>query len=261
MAVVQVFEKKKYELRLVVETFFIIEKILEAKGAVGLTQICHSTQIPKNKAFRMLATLVQCGILEKDERSNYKLGVTSIENAHKILARESLSERPRLIMESLSRVINEAVYFAKYDGFEAVLVDFVDCCQPIKATSFIGVAIPLPLESRSTTVTKIGDINVETNGLFAEITTVSVPFVNGKGVEIGALVIVAPTYRMTQYRIKTEIVPALRDALPHHNSQTYHSLQEILLPMVKPARREYSSFNHLVPERSTFKVKERQLTA
>jgi DNA-binding IclR family transcriptional regulator len=238
MAVVKAGEKQKYKLQLVVETFLMVEKILEATGGLGLAQICQCTQITKNKAFRILATLIQCGILEKDERSNYKIGITSIQNAHKILANASSLDKVRLIMESLSKVINEAVYFAKYNGTETVLIDFADCCQPIKAASFIGAAIQLPPVTRGTTVAKIGDIIVDTDGLSSEITTVSLPYFNGAEVAIGALVILAPTYRMTPYRIITEIVPALRDVMQCQQSQSHYSLQERLLPVVLPVWRE-----------------------
>ena len=213
MAVGKTSEKQRYEVQLVVETFLILEKILTAKNSLTLVDICKSTSITKNKAFRMLSTLVQCGILEKDESSAYKMGITSIENAHRILTKTMSLDNVHLVMETLAKTINEAVYFAKYSGVESVLVDFVDCSQPIKTASFIGAAIQLPPVTRGTTVTKIGAITVNTGGLSSEITTVSIPYTSKLGVETGALVVLAPTYRMTPHRIKTEIVPTLRDVM------------------------------------------------
>jgi DNA-binding IclR family transcriptional regulator len=234
MAVVKAVDNQKYELKLVVETFLILEKILEAQDGLALTEVCKCTHISKNKAFRMLATLIQCGILEKDERGNYKLGNTSIENAHRILAKSSSLDRARLMMESLAKIINEAVYFAKYSGPEAVLVDFIDCCQSIKAASFIGAAIQLPPVTCRTTVAKIGDITVDTEGLSSEITTVSMPYTSEQGVEMGALVVLAPTYRMTPHRITTEIVPALRDVMQRPQLQLHDSLQGRVVPVFPP---------------------------
>ena len=248
MTTVKAGGKQKYELQLVVETFLIVEKILEANSGLGLTDICKCARITKNKAFRILATLIQCGILEKDERCVYKIGITSIENAHRILAKTSSLDKPRLIMEGLAGKINEAVYFAKYNGSEAVLVDFIDCCQPIKAASFVGAAIALPPATRGTTVAKIGDISVDTECLSSEITTVSVPYISELGVEVGSLVVLAPTYRMTQQRIKTEIVPALRDAVQAQQLYLYGSSseRERFLPVSPPSWLEYASYTHLV---------------
>ena len=246
--------KPKYELQLVVETFLILEKILEAKGGLALTDICQCTRITKNKAFRILTTLIQSGILEKDKRSVYNIGITSIENAHRILSKNSSLDKSRLIMESLSKNINEAVYFAKYTGSTLVLVDFIDCCQPIKAASFVGAEFTLPPVTCGTTVAKIGDITVDTECLSSEITTVSVPYVSELGVEIGALIVLAPTYRMTNQRIKTEIVPELRAM----QAQQAHLLgisqeRERLMPVDPPSRFGYAKFSPLVTAISTKK--------
>lgn len=249
MAVMKENDKQKYELYLVVETFLLFGKIIEEKDGLALSQICQATQITKNKAFRILATLIQCGMVEKDERSNYKVGITSIKNAHKILAKASILDKARLYMENLSKTINEAVYLAKYNGNEAVLVDFVDCCHPIKATSFVGAAIQLPVPAAVTldnAVAIIRDITVDTKGLSAEITTVSIPYVNEQGVEMGALVVLAPTYRMTQNRITTEIIPALRDAMQRQQLQSHDSLQERVLSALPLAGRKYAKYPHLV---------------
>jgi DNA-binding IclR family transcriptional regulator len=252
MIVAKAGDKQKYELQLLVETFLIVGKILEAKDGLALHQICQITQITKNRAFRMLATLIQCGILEKDAQGNYKVGITSIENAHKILAQASTLDKARLIMESLAWTTNEAVYFSKYTGTEAVLVDFVDCCQSIKATSFIGAAMQFPPVTRGTAGAKCGDIIVDTGSLSAEVTTVSMPYVNEHGLEIGALVVLAPTYRMTPNRIKTEIIPALRDVMPHQHMQLHDILQN-MLPMYPSTGHEYAKYPHLVSGTSTKK--------
>jgi|GEM_PF-1860516 len=259
MAMVNAGDKQKYELQLVVETFLILEKILEANGGLGLTEICKSMQITKNKAFRMLSTMIQCGILEKDERSNYNLGVTSIVKAQRIIAKESSRDKVLIIMDSIAKLINEAVYFAKYNGTETVLVELIDCCQPIKAASFVGAAIHLPITTTVTgenAVANIGEITVDTESVSAEITAISMPYVNEQGVEIGALVVLAPTYRMPQSRIITEIIPAFRDVMQRKQLQLRNNLQNKLLPMSPPVGREYTKYQHPVSKMST-KIPER----
>lgn len=247
MEAVKAVTKQKYELQLIVETFLVLEKILGANCSLALTEICQSVQISKNKGFRILATLIQCRLLEKDEQSNYKIGVTSIENARRILAKPSSLNNAHLMMESLAKTINEAVYFAKYTGPEAVLVDFVDCSQPIKATSFVGVATQRQRVTPGTIVANIGDIVIDTNGLSAEITTVSMPYFNEYGVEIGSLVVLGPTYRMTQNRIKTEIIPALRDVTQRQQVQLHNNEPVRLLPVFSPVECEYGKYPYVVP--------------
>ncbi|MDD2733871.1 MAG: helix-turn-helix domain-containing protein [Desulfuromonadaceae bacterium] len=248
MAAEKAGNKQKYELQLVVETFLMLEKILSARGGISLTEICHCMKITKNKAFRMLATLVQCGILEKDEGSNYNIGITSIENAHRILAKAESRDKVRSCMKRLSKATNEAVYFAKKSGSNAVFVDFVDCQQPIKAASFVGMSLRLPVAVRfpsGTTASNIGIITVDTESLSSEITTVSLPYVNGLGAVIGTLVVLAPTYRMSLYRIKTEIVPALRDITQRQLTLLHDSEEMRFVPLFPHSGREFARYPQL----------------
>lgn len=261
MAIVKAGDKQNYELLLVVETFLILEKILESEEGLALTEISKSTKISKNKAFRMLATMTQCGILEKDNQSKYKVGVTSIDYAHKTLTMASSMDKVRFMMGNIAKTINEAVYFAKYNGTEAVLFDFIDCCHTIKAVSFIGATIQLPPVTHDTITAKIGDITVDIGSLSDEITTVSIPYINGAGVAKGALVVVAPTYRMTPQRIKVEIVPALRDGMQHQHQQSDEILQERFVPLLSPAGREYAAYPRLISGRFTNSSKVAGLSA
>ncbi|MDD2735685.1 MAG: helix-turn-helix domain-containing protein [Desulfuromonadaceae bacterium] len=241
MAAEKAGNEQKYELRLVVETFLMLEKVLSARGGISLTEICQCTKITKNKAFRILATLVQCGILEKDERNNYSIGITSIENACRILGKEEPLDKVKTCMERLSKATNEAVYFAKKSGSKVVFVDFVDCHQSIRATSFVGTSLRLPVSvrfPRYTTASTIGNITVDTESLSSEITTVSLPYVNKLGAVIGALVVLAPTYRMSLYRIKTEIVPALRDITQRQMTLLHDSAEPRFVPLFSHSGRE-----------------------
>lgn len=216
MAAVKAENPRKYELNNVIEAFTLISRILDANNGIGLTQLSDCTHYSKNKTFRLLTTLERCGIVEKDQQNNYSIGFATIGIAHKIMTKATALNNVRPYMEGLAKVVNEAVYFAYYTAGEAVLADYADCCHPVKAASFVGKAIQLPGSSRAmsgSNVAMIGDITVDAGGLSLDITTVSMPFINDRCVEVGALVVLAPTFRMSLERIKTEIVPALREVM------------------------------------------------
>lgn len=208
---------KRYDLNNIIEAFAIITKILDTDDTLGLTQLSNRTHLSKNKTFRILSTLEHCGIVEKDLKSNYNIGISSIGIANRIISRTTDLDNVRPCMEQLAMVFNEAVYFADCTSGEAVLVDYADCCHPVKAVSFVGKAIQLPGSSSFATcsgnVARIGDISVDVGGIDLDITTVVMPFINDKGIRTGALVVLAPTFRMPPERIKTEIVPALRTVI------------------------------------------------
>jgi IclR helix-turn-helix domain len=175
----------KYKLNNVVEAFTIISNMLDANGNLGLTQLSDDTLISKNKTFRLLSTLEQCGIVEKNEKSTYKIGMATIGIARKIMAKTSLLDSVRPYMEGLANDVNEAVYFACYIAGEAMLVDYADCCHSVKATSFVGKVLLLPdvsnLDIHGVSLSKTGDITVDVGGLDPDITMVSMPFLDDKG--------------------------------------------------------------------------------
>lgn len=247
MASIKAENPRRYELNNVVEAFILLAKMLDAKDSLGLTQLSTCTGFSKNKAFRLLSTLERCGIVEKDTRNNYTIGIATIGLAHKIMAKSTVLDNVRPYMEGLAKVVNEAVYFAYYTAGEAVLVDYADCCHPIKATSFVGKAIQLPDSTNlvicGTSVTKIGDISVDVGSLNLDITTVSIPFVNDKGVKIGALVVLAPTFRMPLKRIKTEVVPALREVMQRQLLQLPDITQDTFLSLTHPVELTYGTYS------------------
>jgi DNA-binding IclR family transcriptional regulator len=249
---VKIENNRRYEVNNVAEAFTIIATMLDANDCLGLTQLSDCTHFSKNKTFRLLSTLEQCGIVEKDQQCNYKMGVATIGIARKIMAKASLLDRARPYMEGLVKLVNEAVYFAYYSAGEAVLVDYADCRQPIKATSFVGKAIKLPdcatLVKRDKSVAKIGDIIVDAGGMDLEITTVCMPFVDDKGVETGALVVLAPSYRMPMDRIKAEMVPALREVMQRQPMLLPKITNDIFLPFAQPVERIFGVHPALVTE-------------
>ena len=119
---VKIENNRRYEVNNVAEAFTIIATMLDANDCLGLTQLSDCTHFSKNKTFRLLSTLEQCGIVEKDQQCNYKMGVATIGIARKIMAKASLLDRARPYMEGLVKLVNEAVYFAYYSAGEAVLV-------------------------------------------------------------------------------------------------------------------------------------------
>lgn len=232
MALQKTDNTRKYVLKNVLEAFTIIAKLLDANMSFGLTQLSNCTHFTKNKTFRLLLTLERCGIVEKDLQDNYRIGHAAIEIARKIMASSLLLNSARPFMEELVKTVNEAVYFAHCKNGEAVLMDYVDCSQPVKAASFVGKAFhhhgSTKLVISGNSVVKTGDITVDVDNLGLDITTVFMPFYDNREFEMGALVVVAPTYRMSQNRIKTDIVPALRVVMQRESLSLPKITDEVL---------------------------------
>jgi len=242
MALAKTKSPRKYELHNVVEAFTIISKMLDTNECLGLTQLSDDTHISKNKTFRLLSTLEQYGIVEKNQQNNYKIGMATIGIARNIIAKTSTMDAVRPYMEVLARITGEAVYFASYIAGEAVFVDYVDCSHPVKATSFVGKRFQHPNGMHTVCETWLNsDVAVDVGGLDIDITTVSMPFNDAAGTEIGVLVVLAPTFRMHMDRIITEIAPALKDVMQRRLVKPANLSDDVYQPSVHLVEREYST--------------------
>jgi len=172
-----------------------------------LTLSCFSDQlgISKNKMFRLLATLEQRSFVERHNSGGYRLGGTAFALARRILASESVLSQARPIMAELAKLLDEAVYLATYDNGTALLQDMVDCRQATKATSFVGSVFPFFVETQK----QVAGVLVAEGVLDPEITTVSAEFGDSGNSSAGTLVVLAPTFRMTSERIRSDVAPAL----------------------------------------------------
>ena len=234
--------ERRYEVNNLAQAFVLIEKILDANDKQGLTQLSRSICFSKNKTFRLLTTLEYYGIVEKDSQSNYGIGLTALAAARKVLDKSSSLDKVRPYLKAVSEAINEAVYFAYYGREEAVLVDFVDCRHPVKAASFVGSSFILSgcgnSDRKVRRVVGIGDIIVDAGGLDPEITTVSAPMVKADGAALGAMVVLAPSFRMPLERIKTEIVPVLREVAHRHSLTMPDKGKKPSPPLALPVERD-----------------------
>lgn len=113
-------------------------------------------------------------------------------------------------MAELAGAFGEAVYLAAIRDGEALLRDMVDCRKAITTTSFVGGSIPLPGAASGTPKSgTLPGVIIDAGGMNPEITTVSALFHGSGGQAEGALVVLAPSYRISLERIHTEIAPAL----------------------------------------------------
>jgi DNA-binding IclR family transcriptional regulator len=211
---------KKYELGTVIEAFTLIEYLLDTKVNLGLTQLSTRICLSKNKTFRLLTTLENCGFVERDQYSKYSIGVAAFEAARKIMSKMAIHDRIRPYLEEVTALVNESTYYAHLGAKDVLLVESVDCNRPIMVASLVGRSISFPegaaysLPQKRTDV--IGGIILIADGFEPGVTAVIAPINFPANIKQGALVVVAPTSRMPAARIRDEIVPALRTVIQRH---------------------------------------------
>jgi len=234
---------RSYELQSVNQALDLIDALIAARAGVTMSHLSRTFGLSKNKIFRILSTLEQRGMVEKDCNSLYRLGISAFGTAHRILSRESVLDQARPIMVELAATLNEAVYLATMVGTEAMFQEMVDCHHPIKTASFIGSRFPFPCAADAgcgSTQFDVAGIRIYVNELKEEATTVSAPLVDRSGTIAGALVVLAPTFRMPMERISSEILVPISAAAQQLSRKLGTTAGHVVQTRIQPQSLEYS---------------------
>ncbi|HRO31159.1 MULTISPECIES: IclR family transcriptional regulator [Micrococcaceae] len=105
----------------------------------GVTEIAAQVGLHKSSVSRILATLEQEHVVERDEASRkYRLGLGLIAVAGPLLANLDVRRVAMEDLQTLREVTEETVALAIWDGSAAVTVEQVPSPQKIKHTSAMG---------------------------------------------------------------------------------------------------------------------------
>jgi len=210
-------EKNRYSVNSIVNAFTILCTIFESDTSLSLSQLFTESAISKNNTFRILSTLENIGVVEKDKQGNYCIGPSTLVGAYKMLSKFSSMEIDRIAMVDLSKSIDEAVYLTKKIKGSETFIDMVDCSRTVKAKSFVGRAFAGPklntTSGQSGNVEVIQGVTVCIGALDPDITTVSIEIASYGGQATGSLVVLAPSFRLPLATIKAEVIPALLETV------------------------------------------------
>ena len=149
-----------YTIHNVKKALELLEKLAESQEQLTLPSLAESISFSSTKTFRLLATLTEQGLVERDAVSGaYQLGERTVAFGKKLLDSSNLANdvHPIMqklldssnlvsyshpIMEKLARKYDEAVYLTILKDNEVLFLDMVDCDQMIKAGPLVGRIFP-----------------------------------------------------------------------------------------------------------------------
>lgn len=233
-----------YNVQCIDKAFDLMEILTEENTSPTATLLAKKLKISSGRLFRILATLVEKGLVERDNKTGvYRLGISSYTMAQHILKSTTIIGLAQPIMEGLARKHDEAVYITVLRNDEVLFLDMVDSLQQIKAVPFVGKRFPFftnaagkvikamsstdvleKLSKRRMTKTDVPDIKqletelynirqsrvaVDNGGLGEGICAVAVAIQDYAGKVVGALTLLAPSFRMLQNRLEQEIIPSM----------------------------------------------------
>jgi DNA-binding IclR family transcriptional regulator len=233
-------EKGVYSVQAVIKAIDLLETLAQDGDSPSITVIERKLNLSHNKAFRLLATLEDKDLVEKDALTGtYSLGLQAFQMAQHILKSTNLIRLAHPVMEELARKLDEAIYITVMNNDEVLFLDMVDSFQQVKAVDLVGKRFPfftnaagkvlksvssIDLRSRGNKKQNIPNpqlleieldeirkkgVAVDFGGLGEGICAVAVVIRDYAGKVVGALTLLAPSFRMLQERLEQEIIPSM----------------------------------------------------
>lgn len=233
-------EKGLYSVQSVVKAIDLLEALAQSDNSLSIAVIEKRLGLNHNKVARLLTTLEAKGLIEKDTLAGtYNLGLQALEMAQHILKSDNLIRLAHPIMVELARKLDEAVYITVANNDEVLFLDMVDCIHKIKAADMVGRRFPFFTNAAGKVLKSVTSIDifgrgrnkkatkdypmleaeldeirrkgvaVDFNGLGEGICTVAVVIRDYAGKVVGALTMLAPSFRMLQDRLEKEVIPCM----------------------------------------------------
>jgi DNA-binding IclR family transcriptional regulator len=235
---------RTYSVQSVDKALELLDVIADESVSPSLNHLSERLGLSSNRTLRILSTLVNRGMLERDLQTGcYQLGIHSIEMAQKFMNSLNVLKHARPVMATLGRIHEEAIYMTVMKGNDVFFLDMVDTEQRVKTSSLIGQKFPFfsnaagkvmvafesqdllekyfkknrksrslvnaeGLEQELTAIRKRG-VAIDIGGLGEGITCVAVAVKDYAGKVVGALTMLAPSFRMLQERLEKEIIPSM----------------------------------------------------
>ncbi|NIQ92801.1 MAG: IclR family transcriptional regulator [Desulfuromonadales bacterium] len=224
---------RNYSIQAVENALSLLE-VLGTVDEVKLGSLSKALGLTKSKVFRLLATFEKRGYVKRSARSgSYTLGPTAFEVGGRFLFSMQLLKRAKPKMLRLARELGEAVYLAvphRSKGF--VFIDMVDTSHQVAIASLVGRSYPLRSTAVGHVLLAFGAVARERSGASGEdlsevrrvgyardchalgehVRCVAVPVHGEPGRVVGALCVVAPSFRLTERGGDEKVIPRLQSA-------------------------------------------------
>lgn len=233
-------DRGMYSVQSVIKAIDLLEALASEGDRPTAPVLMKRLGLTRNKLFRLLATLEEKGLVERDDEAGvYLLGVRAFAMAQHILQNANIIRLAHPVMEELAHKLDEAVYFTVMGNDDEVLfLDMVDCFHQVKTSSLLGKSLPfftnaagkvmkavssIDIFGRSARKRQIPDpralrqeleeirkrgVAVDVGGIGEGVCSVAVAIRDYAGKVVGALTLLAPAFRLMD-RLDREVIPLM----------------------------------------------------
>jgi IclR family KDG regulon transcriptional repressor len=229
----------------------LLEEFNGDKDELGVTELSKRLNIHKNKVFRLLATLETKGYIEQNKATeNYRLGVNSLKLGQTFIKQFGLVPPVKPFLKEIVKQCNEMAYIGIIRQNSVICLDVEESNQVVKVTKHVGLKLPIhctaigkaqiayategELEklgvldnmerfTPNTIINKVEFIKhikevarqgyaIDNEEYHPGVKCVAVPIRDYTGRVVGGISVPGPSYRMTDERLKGEIIPVVKSA-------------------------------------------------
>jgi DNA-binding IclR family transcriptional regulator len=255
-------ELQRYQIAVVHRALDVIELLARQSVPMGASEVASELDIPRNAAFRLLATLASRGYVEQDPESRkYRLGLRLFQVGNAVYAALDIRRLAFPILEELRNRFQETVNLALLDGHEILYVERIESERSLRTATAIGSRAPLyctalgkailayspalqpatggnlgPLERLTeNTITDPEALQAELDSVRDEgyavdceehmvgVRCIAAPIFDSRGKPCSALSLSGPTQRMAEQTTKGEVIAAVREAARQLSQQMGYS--------------------------------------
>lgn len=250
--------KASYNIQSVTRAFELLEIFSEETAELSFTELCDRLQHGKNYVFRLLATLESRHYLQLDiNTGNYRLGIKNLELRQSAFRQMEILRQSRPVLESQTAQHNETTCVAVMKDRYSIYLDSVESDLMVRAVPRLGVRFPtyctatgkvqlafmgrreqllhLPLGSyhryTPNTITDRGELQrhlkivAEQGYAFDDeefdpgVRSISAPVRDSRGSVVGAISISGPVTRLSDLRVKNELLPLVKSGAAEISSR------------------------------------------
>lgn len=106
---------------------------LHHESGIALPTLVEITGLDRTTTYRLVSILVEAGLVERDHKKRYRLGLEAMQLGLKSMSRVPILERCRPLMIRLARRTEDTVYVVVRNGDYAHCIHYEEGSFPIKA--------------------------------------------------------------------------------------------------------------------------------
>lgn len=135
--------QKTHSIQVIDRMVGLLDALAAEDEPVSLKLLAEQTGLHPSTAFRILAALIEHGLVERSESGHYRLGVKLLQLGSRVQGRVDIRREAEPVLRWLCDEINETVNLIVREGDEIVYVDRATPSRMMRVEQAIGGHLPL----------------------------------------------------------------------------------------------------------------------